>query len=72
MVVTGWDQGIAGMCVGEIRKLVLPSDIAYGDAGALPDILPGATLVYEVELVDILFQTNENDYYDKYFNEDEE
>jgi len=72
-VVTGWDQGISGMCVGEIRKLVLPSDIAYGEAGALPDILPGATLVFEIELIDILFSAidNDNDDYD-YDNDDDE
>ena len=70
-VITGWERGISGMCVGEIRKLVLPSDIAYGDVGALPDIPPGATLVYEIELVNIL--TNEQDeYYDEYYHEYEE
>lgn len=71
-VVTGWDQGISGMCVGEVRKLVLPSDIAYGDAGALPDILPGATLVFEVELMDILSPTVNNDDDDDYYDESNE
>lgn len=60
-VVTGWDRGISGMCVGEIRKIVLPSDIAYGEAGALPDILPGATLVFEVELMEILWSADDYD-----------
>lgn len=53
-VIKGWDRGMIGMCVGEKRKLVVPSDLAYGEAGAGADIHPGATLVFEVELVNIL------------------
>jgi len=52
-VIQGWDQGLLGMCSGEKRKLVIPPDLAYGSAGALPTIPPDATLIFEVECVDI-------------------
>lgn len=42
------------MCIGEIRKLTIPSDLAYADEGAPPKIYAGATLVFEIELIDIL------------------
>ena len=52
-VIRGWDLGLVKMCLGEIRKITIPSDLAYGDVGSPHDIYPGATLVYEIELLDI-------------------
>lgn len=52
-VIQGWDQGVPGMKIGGKRKLVIPSDMAYGDQG-IPGVIPGkATLIFEVELMDI-------------------
>lgn len=49
----GWDNGIAGMCVGEKRKLKIPSDMGYGDRGSPPKIPGGATLIFTTELMGI-------------------
>ena len=52
-VIKGWDQGILGMCVGEKRKLTIPSKLGYGDQGAGGKIPGGATLVFEIELLSV-------------------
>ena len=52
-VIPCWTEGVQRMKVGGKSKLICPSNIAYGDHGAPPKIKPGATLVFEIELLEI-------------------
>jgi peptidylprolyl isomerase len=52
-VIPGWDQGVEGMKVGGQRELVIPPELAYGEAGAPPAIGPNETLVFVIDLLEV-------------------
>jgi FKBP-type peptidyl-prolyl cis-trans isomerase FkpA len=53
-VIQGWDLGVVGEKIGGIRRLVVPADLAYGREGAGSSIPPNATLVFEIELINVV------------------
>jgi FKBP-type peptidyl-prolyl cis-trans isomerase len=53
MVIKGWDEGVVGMKKGGKRRLTIPSEMGYGKSGSPPKIPPDATLVFDIELLEI-------------------
>ena len=53
-VIAGWTQGVPGMKVGGTRRLIIPSDMAYGSVRASKDIPPNSDLVFDIDLIEIV------------------
>lgn len=51
-VIKGWEEGVLGMCIGEKRRLIVPPELGYGDQGAGQVIPGGATLFFDIELLE--------------------
>lgn len=68
-VIAGWDQGVLGMKIGGKRNLVVPPSMGYGEAGSGEAIPGGATLVFDIELLEIIKKGGYNDYTKKIVKE---
>lgn len=53
-VIAGWTRGVPGMKVGGVRRLIIPAEMAYGEASPAPNIPANSDLVFDIELVDIV------------------
>ena len=53
-VIAGWTKGVPGMKVGGTRRLIIPADMAYGEASPAPNIPANSDLVFDIELMDIV------------------
>ncbi len=52
-LIPGWEEGVPGMQVGGVRRLVIPPELAYGEAGRAPKIPPNAELIFDIELLEV-------------------